>query len=123
MKKYFTNIIVSLLLAAIFPLTGAFCFQGLMSDCDGCQEEQVAIPIHIGSSSVQGQNALMPCCQVANHPEGILNTQSGELSKFVATISFQAVTPPETPKEIFIFHPLIIPPPKLLALKTTVLRL
>lgn len=121
MKKYFTKFIVSLVLIATFQLTIVFCAQGLLGDYDHCEEGSVAKIIP--SPLVNRQHSLMPCCQTSAHPEAITNNQSAELVRFISAIFFLNTPPPVTIKVITIFNPLIIPPPKLLALKVTVLRL
>ncbi|MFZ4648395.1 MAG: hypothetical protein ACOYMB_02025 [Patescibacteria group bacterium] len=121
MKKYFTKFIVAFLLVATFQLTIVFCAQGLLGDCDHCESDSVTKMTP--SPLIDGQHSLMPCCQPSAHPEAVINSQSAELAKFIGTIFFLNTPPPEVVKTIIVFNPLIIPPPKLLALKVTVLRL
>lgn len=121
MKKYFTKFIISLVLITTFQLTIVFCAQGLLGDCDYCERDVVTKII--SSPLVDGQHSLMPCCQPGAHPEAITNNQSVELVRFISVSFFSSTSLPVVIKAMTIFNPLIIPPPKLLALKVTVLRL
>lgn len=110
-KKYYSKIVVILLVVIVFPMANNFCFQdmnGYMADMDNC-----------GSHD----NSLLPCCIDGSHPVIVATLQLPDMEKFVpAVFSSDFQTLKITYKNVLYTQP-IISPPKLLAVNTTILRL
>jgi len=145
MKRYFIKIIVGLLLVIIFPVANNFCFQGLFDsfseinsaqaqisdisprvEMDVCIDRAVSEPLATQVAPVSSQNhdnSLLPCCVDGNHPSSIISYQSAEMEKFIPHLF---LSNEQLLKIIFknnIYNAPITSPPKLLAVRTTILRL
>jgi hypothetical protein len=145
MKKDFIKIVVILLIVIIFPMTNNFCFQGLfdsfskidtaqamasdispMAEMDTCVERAVVEPAVAQAMPTPFQNhdnSLLPCCIDGNHPSSIISYQSAEIEKFVPHFFFSGEQLLKIVFENNIYNAPITSPPKLLAVKTTILRL
>jgi len=145
MKKYFIKIIVILLIAIIFPMANDFCFQGLfdsftkidtaqavasdispMAEMDVCVEREMsdtAAPQTMPAPLKNHNNSLLPCCVDGNHPSSIISSQSVEMEKFVPHFFFSGEQLLKIVFKNYIYNTPITSPPKLLAVKTTILRL
>ncbi len=66
---------------------------------------------------------ILPCCLDGAHSSLATFSQSGENDKLAAVIIFIPAEIPSTIFKTFIYQPILIPPPELLALRSTVLRL
>lgn len=151
MRKYFIKIAAIALIAAILPMAGGFCFQGLynplkaqavqaasgnMSDMNsiagnagmeacnqGQTKEAASGQINWQAGQANNQKGLLPCCVDGNHTDIATSVQSFELSKQVpVSASFVETAILENLKTNSYSVP-NISPPRLLAVKTTNLRL
>lgn len=151
MKKYFIKIASIALMAALLPMAGGFCFQSLhnplkaqaaqaasvnmsgmnsmednadMEACDqGQAKEAASRQIDWQTGQANNQKGLLPCCVDGNHTDIATPAQSFELSKQIpVSASFIEASAPENLKTNSYSVP-NISPPRLLAVKTTNLRL
>ncbi len=138
MKKYFDRIIISLLLAAIFPLTGAFCAQdffhgaikvagsAVIEDADGCggMVEMANSSQQKTISATRSSAGVLPCCSSGVHPEAITSFHQEKINRqLVAFILTPPADNPENIQKIAAIPAPLFPPPELVALQKTVLRL
>jgi len=132
MKKYFIKIVVILLIAVIFPLANNFCFQAMTSEISPMAEMDVCVERAAGDTAANQtmpaplknhDNSLLPCCVGGNHPSSIISSQSMEMEKFVPHFFFSNEQLLKIVFENNIYNAPITSPPKLLAVKTTILRL
>ncbi|MFA5886619.1 MAG: hypothetical protein WC863_02435 [Patescibacteria group bacterium] len=66
---------------------------------------------------------ILPCCLDGAHSSLATFSQSGGNEKLAAVIIFIPAQIPSTIFKTFVYQPILIPPPELLALNSTVLRL
>ena len=145
MKRYFSKIIVTILIFGVFALANSFCFQGLfdflssvkavpaMADNDNtaaqtdvCSDQSVAVPSDTPAMSVPTaghSNSLLPCCLNGGHPSVIVSLQSMEMGKIIPAVSFSNEQVLKIVSRSTGYNAPIISPPKLLAVSTTILRL
>lgn len=143
--------IAAALMIAVLPMAGGFCFQGLANplkvtavqaasenigemtgrdnnvDMEACGPEQTRTAVS-GQKSWQTGRAdnskgLLPCCIGGSRTEIITSVQSFELSKLVPTLVLATETAVPNDMKSAPYHIPIMPPPRLLAVKTTILRL
>lgn len=147
MSKIFIKTIAVILLVSAFHLAGSFCFEAFFNSLMRVETVQAAAPVTANNLTddpgacskdqpnqavektpipqpLSNQtNTILPCCLNGVHASTVAFYQPFELEKNApSTILIFFQLPLATP-EIFFYHPLIIAPPELLALKTTILRL
>lgn len=147
MKKYFIKIVVISLIVAVFPVANNFCFQGILGHTkmlntasaaavntqapddmgmDSCIDNSVSeMPIVqvMQSSHTSHNNSILPCCVGSNHPTVIISSQTIEIEKNVPVVLSSDIEILKIVSKNTLYTPPIISPPKLLAVRTTVLRL
>lgn len=125
MFKDFSKILVISLIATILPMTVSFCFPGAMNQVlaetdttifsDPCLNDHNQAP--------QPSNDLLPCCVDGQHNAVVSLAQTPGVEKFIFNYSFLVPYLSEPLAPVFVCNISIIPPPQLVALKTTILRL
>ena len=147
MKKYFIKIVVISLIVAVFPVANNFCFQGILGHTtmpntanaavldtqaladmgmDSCIDSSVSgMPIVqvMQSSHTSHNNSILPCCVDSNHPNIVISSQTIEIEKTVPAVLSSDIEILKIVSKNTLYTPPIISPPKLLAVRTTVLRL
>lgn len=146
MSKLFIKTIAVVLLVSAFHLAGSFCFEAFFNSlikietvqaasvitnnltddpgaCSKDQPNQAVEKTHTPKPLSNQTNTILPCCLNGVHASTVAFYQSFEVEKLVPLTIFITTQLPVIIPKTFIFHPLIIAPPELLALKTTILRL
>jgi hypothetical protein len=147
MNKYFIKISAISLMIIVFPLASNICFSELSNpfieiksaeaavsdqgviDLRVCGEEtaprgeepsmELTYPVPMSSHS----NDILPCCVSSNHPTAIAVNHAPEIEKFVPAIFLDQISEPRIIPITIAYHSPNISPPKLLAVKTTNLRI
>jgi hypothetical protein len=126
MKKIFNKIAVIALIIFIFPLISGFCLHDLTishpvsnnSNLGACQS------VNNNTLPTKQNNSILPCCAENGHAGTTANYQATEsIGEPIFLTYFLAEQIPLIIASPTIYNNPIISPPKLLALKTTVLRL
>lgn len=147
MKKYFIKTISLTLLIGAFHLASGFCFEGLLNplakveaaqaaplennltgEMDTCSQSQAVSPLQSQSDAIishlpNSAKTVLPCCLDGAQANLAALNQSLEIKPLMPAA---IITPFHLPTIILVsavYYPPIISPPKLLAVKTTVLRL
>lgn len=140
MRKYFIKHIALVLLLAIVPMAGGFCFNNLFgslfetrvaqaasydnnsaNQADNCTDESTKDSATAPMS--HHDNTILPCCIDGTHS---LTTTFSQLIDWDHLIPVFFYTAEITPKPVFqktTYQAPIISPPRLLAIKNTILRL
>lgn len=107
----------------------------MTDDCGETQanvsEEATVVPVVVLNSQnnlfpalpQNNNNSLLPCCLDGGHPSIVSLTQFLDFGKIMPIILFTEKKIPENKASIIVYPEPILSPPKLLALKTTILRL
>ena len=124
MKKYFIKSIAIFLFAAVFVMASGFCFNSSLSPivklkvakASLCDE---AMPVKTSDH----HNSILPCCSDSGHPTFNILSQSLEISKFIPSLFFNdnQILKPVLRKTVYFDK--IIPPPELVFLESTILRI
>ena len=147
MKKYFIKIVVISLIVAVFPVANNFCFQGILGQAtmlntasaaaintqssddmgiDNCIDNSVSEKPIIQTTQLphtNHNNSILPCCVDSNHPNIVISSQTIEIEKNVPVVLSSDIEILKIVSKNTLYTPPIISPPKLLAVRTTILRL
>lgn len=150
MNKFYHNIISALLIVAVLPMIGVFCFSQLEANDLGVNSEttiyddacmpheleasnnlalakpMVAMPMPMLSDNQETDkksNTLLPCCQEGGRAQIANYNNLNRLDHIVLAMIFFVTEVSYQNTESIIYHAPDISPPALVALQTTVLRL
>lgn len=141
MKIFFIKIIAVSLLTSIFFMASGFCFHSLLSPIIKLNVAQAAEQISINDCGedksnveqveksgmpapmAEHNNSLLPCCVAEGHPSAAIFSQATQINKFILELFFIEEQTIKTLPEIVVYQTPILPPPELLSLKSTILRI
>lgn len=142
MKKYLVKTVAVFLMTGIFFMATGFCFHNLLTPkpiiqlniaqaasynvAGSCGNEstdkQISQPV-MSAQTTSHHNSILPCCLDEGHPTLSTLSKSFEITKFIPTLFFTENQILKTVYKTVAYHPLIIAPPELLALRVTILRI